>query len=78
MKIDKRSIGRLTSQSDEKMWNTLRFYAAALGVEVPRDGMNREKIQGLRVALDSLTEQDLERLGELMDTYRAGKRGGRP
>ena len=72
MKIDRKKVAMLCSMSDEKMWNTVRFFAVANGITLTRRP-SRQEIQNLKEALGSLTDGDLSRVNEFLNIYKYGR-----
>ncbi len=73
MKIDKATVDRLLKQNDEQLWRTVQMIATAGGVNLA--GVNRPKdLSGLRSALSGLTDGDIKRATEIIDSY---KRNGK-
>ena len=73
MKIDKATVDRLLKQNDEQLWRTVQMIAAQGGVNLA--GVKRPAdLSKLRSALSSMTDGDIKRATEIVESYkRAGK-----
>ena len=73
MKIDKSTVDRLLRQNDEQLWRTVQMIAAQGGVNLA--GVSRPRdMTKLRSALSTLTDGDIKRAMEIVDSYkRTGK-----
>ncbi|MCD7747194.1 MAG: hypothetical protein LUI15_07090 [Firmicutes bacterium] len=73
MKIDKATVDRLLKQNDEQLWRTIQLIASSSGLNL--SGVNRPKdLSKLRSALSSMTDGDIKRATEIIESY---KRNGR-
>lgn len=73
MKIDKSTVDRLLRQNDDQLWRTVQMIAAQGGVNLA--GVSRPRdMTKLRSALSTLTDGDIKRAMEIVDSYkRTGK-----
>lgn len=73
MKIDKNTVDRLLRQNDDQLWRTVQMIAAQGGVNLA--GVSRPRdMTKLRSALSTLTDGDIKRAMEIVDSYkRTGK-----
>ncbi len=73
LKIDKATVDKLLKQSDDQLWRTVQMIATAGGVNLA--GVSRPKdLSKLRAALGGLTDGDIKRATEILDSYkRTGK-----
>lgn len=73
MKLDRKRIRTLTSMSDERMWGAIKFFASANGVDLSKKRVTPRELSNLKTMLNSLTDSDLSRVGELIDVYKYGR-----
>ncbi len=73
MKLDGKRIRTLTSMSDERMWGAIKFFASANGVDLSKKRVTPRELSNLKTMLNSLTDSDLTRVGELIDVYKYGR-----
>lgn len=73
MKLDGKRIRTLTSMSDERMWGAIKFFASANGVDLSKKRVTPRELSNLKTMLNSLTDSDLSRVGELIDVYKYGR-----
>ncbi|MBQ8738406.1 MAG: hypothetical protein IJZ04_02790 [Clostridia bacterium] len=66
MKIDKNTINMLLKMSDERLWSTLRFALSRSGNDFVKDLKRPDDISKLREVLSRLTDEDIERVSELL------------
>ena len=66
MKIDKNTINMLLKMSDERLWSTLRFALSRSGNDFIKDLKRPDDISKLREVLSRLTDEDIERVSELL------------
>ncbi len=73
MKIDKNTVDKLLRQNDDQLWRTVQMIAAQGGVNLA--GVSRPRdMTKLRSALSTLTDGDIKRAMEIVDSYkRTGK-----
>lgn len=69
MKIDKATVDKLLGQSDDQLWKTVQMIAAAGGVNLT--GVKRPSdLSKLRSALSSMTDGDIKRATEILESYK--------
>ena len=73
MKIDRRKIEMLTSMKDERMWSTIKFFAGGAGIDLSRKKVSPRDIANIRAALGSLTDNDLNRINEILCIFKNGR-----
>lgn len=73
MKIDKKTIESLCRMSDDKLWGALRLFASSAGVNISQRRMNPGEMQKLRRTLMSLTDNDISRVVEIIQTYKGSR-----
>lgn len=66
MKIDKNTINMLLKMSDERLWSTLKFALSRSGNDFVKDLKRPDDISKLREVLSRLTDEDIERVSELL------------
>ena len=66
MKIDKNAINMLLKMSDDRLWSTLKFALARSGNDMIKDVKQPEDMSKLRAVLSELTNQDIERVSEIL------------
>lgn len=66
MKIDKNTINMLLKMSDDRLWSTLKFALARSGNDMIKDVKQPEDMSKLRAVLSELTNQDIERVSEIL------------
>ena len=73
MKIDKSTVDKLLRQNDDQLWRTVQMIAAQGGVNL--SGVTRPRdLSKLRSALSTMTDGDIRRAMEIVDSYkRTGK-----
>lgn len=74
MKLDKRMVNRLLSMNDEQLGEIIKNIAAESGIDPNTLGLNPDNIQSIRQALGMANEEDLQRMGEVYQTYRQNRR----
>ena len=74
MKIDLKKIEMLRSMSDERMWNTVRLFAAANGIDMSRRRITPRETENIKAALGTLTEDDVKRINEFLGIAKYGRR----
>ncbi len=73
MKIDKNTVDKLLRQNDDQLWRTVQMIAAQGGVNLSGVGRPRD-LSRLRSALSTMTENDISRAMEIVNSY---KRNGK-
>ncbi len=74
MQLDKKMLDRLLTMNDEQLGALIQKIAAEAGIDPMALGLNPQNIAGIRQALGSATEQDLQQLNSVYDTYRQNRR----
>lgn len=73
MKIDKAMVDKLLKQNDDQLWRTVQMIASGGGINL--SGVRRPAdLSKLRSALSSMTDGDIKRATEIIDSY---KRNGK-
>ncbi len=75
MQLDRKMLNRLLAMNDEQLGALIGQIAAETGIDPAELGMRPQDIAGIRQALGSATEADLEKLNEVYEDYRRGRRG---
>ena len=74
MKLDKRMVNRLLSLSDEQLGSVIQGIASEAGIDPLALGLTPDAIQRLRQALGMAQEEDVTKMGEILDSYRKGSK----
>ena len=75
MQIDQKMLNRLLTMNDDQLGEIIKAIATEAGIDPAMLGLNPNNIQSIRQALGSATEQDLQQLNAVYDTYKQNKRG---
>ncbi len=75
MQIDQKMLNRLLTMDDKQLGEIIQNIATEAGIDPNMLGLNPENIQSIRQALGSATDQDLEQLNAVYNTYKQNKRG---
>ena len=75
MQIDQKMLNRLLTMDDKQLGEIIQTIAAEAGIDPAMLGLNPQNIQSIRQALGSATDQDLEQLNAVYNTYKQNKRG---
>lgn len=75
MQIDQKMLNRLLTMDDKQLGEIIQAIAAEAGIDPAMLGLNPQNIQSIRQALGSATDQDLEQLNAVYNTYKQNKRG---
>ncbi len=76
MKLERKTVDMLSRMPDDKLWHTLCFFAAGLGIELPERRRRRIDYDALRYTLSRITDEDIERMNGISDIYHTYKRSG--
>ena len=66
MKIDEKTINMILKLSDEKLWHTIQYAVSKSGSDILKNVKRPDDMSKLRSALSSLTNQDIERVTEII------------
>ena len=66
MKIDEKTINTVLKMSDDRLWQTIQFALSRSGSDMLKGIKRPEDMSKIRNALSSLTNQDLERVTEIL------------
>lgn len=72
MQLNRDTLNRLLSQSDDALWKTIRSIAAAAGLKIDRTPTPSE-MQALRAALSGASDRDIK---SALDALKAAKESG--
>jgi len=70
MKIDKKTVDMLLGQNDEQLWRTVQMIASSSGINLGGKSARPEDLSKLRAALGTMTDSDIKRALEIIDTYK--------
>jgi len=79
MKLDRNTVRTLSEMSDDRLFRTMKMMASGMGAELSERQRHRLDYEALRRTLLSVTEDDICRINEIMETYKQYKnqrRGG--
>ena len=76
MMLDKRAIDMLLCLDDAKLALVIKKLAADAGIDPSAVNLGEKELSGLRAALSTATDSDISRAGELLKSYKDGKKGG--
>lgn len=79
MKLDRNTVRSLSEMSDDKLFRTLRMAASGMGAEISERQRYRIHYEAVRRTLSEITDEDIARINEIMETYKRYKydrRGG--
>lgn len=74
MQIDQKTLNRLLAMNDEQLGDVIKTIAKEAGIAPESLGLNPENIAGIRAALGSATQADLEQLNTVYDAYRQNRK----
>ena len=70
MQLDQKTLSRLLAMNDEQLSSVIKQLATDAGIDPAGLGIDGGRIREIRRALGSVTNQDLEALGELYRDFR--------
>ena len=68
MKIDKKTLDMLSSLPDDSLWKMIVTIGNASGIDLSRVRVRPEELQKLRYAMGSLTDEDIGRASEILNS----------
>ena len=74
MQLDKQMLDKLLTLNDAQLAEVIRSIAAETGIDPNLLGLNPQNINGIRQALGSATQQDLEQLNAVYDSYKQNRK----
>lgn len=74
MKIDRKTASMLCCMPNDKMWSTVRLAASTAGIDLSRKRMTDGDINRLKTAISSLTDDDFNRISEILRIYKKGRK----
>ncbi len=74
MQLDKKMLDRLLAMNDDQLMGLVQRIATDAGIDPAMLGLNPQSIDSIRQALGSATDQDLQQLNAVYDTYKQNKR----
>ena len=73
MQLDRNMLNRLLSMNDDQLGEMIRKIALESGIDPAQLGMNTQNINSIRNALNTTSDQDLEKLSALYENYRRNR-----
>lgn len=73
MQIDQKMLNRLLNMNDEQLGEIIKNIAVEAGIDPAQLGLNPNNINSIRQALGSATEEDIQQLNTVYDTYKQNK-----
>ena len=74
MQIDQKMLNRLLTMNDDQLGNLIGEIAREAGFDPSELGLNPQNIAGIRRALGSATDEDLQKMNAVYDEYRKQRR----
>lgn len=74
MQIDQKMLNRLLTMNDDQLGNLIEEIAREAGIDPATLGLNPQNIAGVRQALGSATDEDLEKMNSVYEEYRRQRR----
>ena len=68
MKLDKKTLDMLSSLPDESLWKMICAIGSASGIDLSSVKVRPGELDRLRQAVSTLTDDDIGRAREIMDT----------
>ena len=72
-RLDKKRISTLCSMNDERLWSTLKLFAAGGGIDLSKKRVTPRDVESVRRTLGALTDSDISRINELISVYKYGR-----
>lgn len=74
MQIDQKMLNRLLAMNDEQLGDVIKNIATEAGIDPAQLGLNPQNINSIRQALGGATEQDLQQLNAVYDSYKQNRK----
>lgn len=74
MQLDKRMLERLLLLNDAQLSAVIERIATEAGISPSQLGLSTENINGIRRALGSASEKDMEQWNAIYESYKNGQR----
>ena len=74
MQIDQKMLNRILTMNDEQLAELIKTIAAEAGIDPAMLGLNPNNVAQIRQALGSATQEDLQQLNSVYDSYRQNRR----
>ena len=74
MTFDKKTLDMILTLDDDKLVTIIKRLAANSGIDISNMNITQRDLNGLRSALSMATDSDIERAGDLIKSYKEGKR----
>lgn len=75
MQLDQKTLSRLLAMNDEQLTSVIQHLATDAGIDPSGLGIDEGRIREIRRALGSVTDRDLEALGEIYRDFRTKGQG---
>jgi len=72
MKIDKRTLDMIASLPDDQLWSMIKLVSGNIGAGVESKKPSPEEIKNIRLAIASISDNDIERASEIFKLYKRG------
>lgn len=76
MKIDKKAVDMLSSLPDDSLWRVICSLGASSGLDLSGVSVTPEQLNKVRLALGSLTDEDISHAVNILDKFNGKNAGG--
>ena len=74
MQLDQKMLNRLLAMNDDQLGAIIEEIAREAGIDPSELGLNPQNIAGIRQALGSATEEDLQKMNAVYEEYHRQRR----
>ena len=74
MQLDQKMLNRLLAMNDDQLGAIIGEIAREAGIDPSELGLNPQNIAGIRQALGSATEEDLQKMNAVYEEYHRQRR----
>ena len=74
MQLDRNMLNRLLSMNDTQLAALIEKIAAESGLDLSAAGLNKDNIESLRRALQSVTDADLAQYNAIYESYNQSRK----
>ncbi len=74
MQLDPKMLSRILTMNDEQLASLISEIAKEAGIDPSALGLNPQNIAGVRQALGSATNEDIQRMNTVYEEYRRQRR----